>query len=64
MAGRCFLAIPFVILYENHKLPLVAVDLWYHVGPANEKAGRKGGQPEPRNRILPVQAVPLPPHSS
>jgi zinc protease len=31
-----------VILYENHKLPLVAVDLWYHVGPVNEQAGRTG----------------------
>jgi zinc protease len=31
-----------VILSENHRLPLVAVDLWYHVGPANEKAGRTG----------------------
>ena len=31
-----------VILYENHKLPLVAVDLWYHVGPVDEKAGRTG----------------------
>ena len=31
-----------VILYENHKLPLVAVDLWYHVGPVNEIAGRTG----------------------
>src|SRR5271163_4632284 len=31
-----------VILYENHKLPLVAVDLWYHVGPMNEMAGRTG----------------------
>ncbi len=31
-----------VILYENHKLPLVAVDLWYHVGPVNEVAGRTG----------------------
>ena len=31
-----------VILYENHKLPLVAVDLWYHVGPMNEIAGRTG----------------------
>jgi zinc protease len=31
-----------VILYENHKLPLVAVDLWYHVGPVNEKVGRTG----------------------
>jgi zinc protease len=31
-----------VILSENHRLPLVAVDLWYHVGPANEKPGRTG----------------------
>src|SRR5271168_4683477 len=31
-----------VITYENHRLPLVAVDLWYHVGPVNEKAGRTG----------------------
>src|SRR5580658_3268497 len=31
-----------VILYQNHKLPLVAVDLWYHVGPMNEVAGRTG----------------------
>ena len=31
-----------VILHEDHRLPLVSVDLWYHVGPANEKAGRTG----------------------
>ena len=31
-----------VLTYENHRLPLVAVDLWYHVGPMNEKAGRTG----------------------
>ncbi len=31
-----------VILHEDHRLPLVAVDLWYHVGPLNEKAGRTG----------------------
>ena len=31
-----------VILYESHRLPLVAVDVWYHVGPMNEKAGRTG----------------------
>src|SRR2546426_2778554 len=31
-----------VILLEDHRLPLVAVNLWYHVGPANEKAGRTG----------------------
>jgi zinc protease len=31
-----------VILSENHTLPLVAVNLWYHVGPANERPGRTG----------------------
>ena len=31
-----------VILYEDHRLPLVAVDLWYHVGPMKERAGRTG----------------------
>ncbi len=31
-----------VILVEDHRLPLVAVNLWYHVGPANEKVGRTG----------------------
>ena len=31
-----------VILVEDHRLPLVAVNLWYHVGPANERPGRTG----------------------
>jgi zinc protease len=31
-----------VILSEDHRLPLVAVNLWFHVGPANEEAGRTG----------------------
>ena len=31
-----------VIVYEDHRLPLVAVNLWYHVGPANERQGRTG----------------------
>ena len=31
-----------VILHEDHRLPIVAVNLWYHVGPANEAAGRTG----------------------
>ncbi len=31
-----------VILSEDHRLPLVAVDIWYHVGPAYEKPGRTG----------------------
>jgi zinc protease len=31
-----------VILHVDHRLPRVAVNLWYHVGPANETAGRTG----------------------
>jgi len=31
-----------VILSEDHRLPMVAVNLWYHVGPAYETAGRTG----------------------
>ena len=31
-----------VILSEDHATPIVAVNLWYHVGSANERAGRTG----------------------
>jgi zinc protease len=31
-----------VTLSEDHTAPLVAVNLWYHVGSANERAGRTG----------------------
>jgi zinc protease len=31
-----------VITHEDHRLPLVAIDLWYHVGPLNERPGRTG----------------------
>src|SRR5580693_8016348 len=31
-----------VILSEDRRLPMVSVNLWYHVGPANEEAGRTG----------------------
>src|SRR5258706_3593430 len=31
-----------VIIAEDHRLPLVAVNLWYHVGPAYEEPGRTG----------------------
>ena len=31
-----------VILSQNRRLPTVAVNLWYHVGPANEEPGRTG----------------------
>ncbi len=31
-----------LILSEDHTAPIVAVNLWYHVGSANERAGRTG----------------------
>jgi zinc protease len=31
-----------VILVEDHRLPLVAVNIWYHVGAANESPGLTG----------------------
>jgi zinc protease len=31
-----------VILHEDHSVPLVTVNVWYHVGSANEKPGRTG----------------------
>jgi zinc protease len=31
-----------VILHQDRTLPLVAVNVWYHVGPANEPRGRSG----------------------
>jgi zinc protease len=31
-----------VIVHEHHQLPMVAVNLWYHVGSKNERPGRTG----------------------
>lgn len=31
-----------VIVHEDHRCPLVAVDVWYHVGSKNEPPGRSG----------------------
>src|SRR6185295_13412324 len=31
-----------VILAEDHRLPQVAVDIWYHVGAANQTKGKSG----------------------
>ena len=31
-----------VILSRDHATPVVAVNLWYHVGSANEREGRTG----------------------
>lgn len=31
-----------VILHENHSIPIVAVNVWYHVGSKNERLGKTG----------------------
>ena len=31
-----------VIVHEDHKAPVVSVDVWYHVGSKNEKPGKTG----------------------
>ena len=31
-----------VVLHENHSLPVVAVNIWYHVGSKDEEEGRTG----------------------
>jgi zinc protease len=31
-----------VLVHEDHSVPVVAVNLWYHVGSANERPGRTG----------------------
>ncbi len=31
-----------VLLHEDHSVPLVTVNIWYHVGSADEKPGRTG----------------------
>jgi zinc protease len=31
-----------VIVHEDHRVPIVAVNLWYHVGSKNERSGRTG----------------------
>jgi len=31
-----------VILHQDRRLPIVTVNIWYHVGPANEEPGRTG----------------------
>ena len=31
-----------VVVHEDHKAPIVAVNVWYHVGSKNEKAGKTG----------------------
>ena len=31
-----------VLVHEDHKAPIVAVNVWYHVGSKNEKPGKTG----------------------
>jgi zinc protease len=31
-----------LIVHEDHKAPIAAVNVWYHVGSKNEKAGKTG----------------------
>src|SRR5579862_9343252 len=31
-----------VILHEDHRVPMVSVNVWYHVGSARERTGRTG----------------------
>src|SRR5689334_20567919 len=31
-----------LLVHEDHNVPIVAVNLWYHVGSRNEKPGRTG----------------------
>src|SRR5205807_10082973 len=31
-----------VLLHEDHSVPVVAVNTWYHVGSADERTGRTG----------------------
>ncbi len=52
MSGNLLIDIPYqkfvldngltVIIHEDHKAPIVAVNVWYHVGSKNEKAGKSG----------------------
>lgn len=56
-----------VIVHEDHHQPLVAVNLWYHVGSKNERRGRtglahlfehlmfKGAEHQPRGYFEPLQ---------
>src|SRR5882757_9868917 len=31
-----------LIVHEDHKAPIVAIDVWYHVGSKDERPGRTG----------------------
>ena len=56
-----------VVVHEDHHLPVVAVNIWYHVGSKNERRGRsglahlfehlmfKGAEHQPRGFFEPLQ---------
>src|SRR5437879_10893608 len=37
-----------VLVHEDHKAPIVAVNTWYHVGSKNEKPGKTGDRKSTR----------------
>ena len=54
-----------VILHEDHTIPIVAVNVWYHVGSKNEEVGRHRVCPPVRARdVRGHQAPPEQPVSS
>ncbi len=46
-----------VILHEDHSTPLVAVNVWYHVGSKDERPGRTGFRPPVRAHDVPRHAA-------
>ena len=46
-----------VIVHEDHHVPIVAVNLWYHVGSKNEQPGRTGLRLMPATGCLPRRAI-------
>ena len=41
-----------VLLHEDHTLPLISVNTWYHVGSGNEKKGGDGGRASARAAFM------------
>src|ERR1043165_2222903 len=58
-----------VIVHEDHRAPLVAVSVWYHVGSKNERPGQtglahlfehlmfEGSEHQPRSYFVPLQVA-------
>ena len=59
----------YVILHEDHSIPMAAVNVWYHVGSQNEEPDRtgfahlfehimfKGSKHHPREYFMPLQEL-------